>query len=91
MVAVCVNKLSWSLDELVEDEGEGEEPGVCTKEQMEFDLASTWLGDDGMPVLAEGQAQGLIDQVFFPSLPSLIPLLFDFGISFSPSCLWSRL
>ena len=35
----------------VEDEGEGEELEVCTKEQMEFDWACTWLGDGGMPVL----------------------------------------
>ena len=36
---------------------------MCTKEQMEFDWACTWLGDGGMPALAEDKAQGLLSQV----------------------------
>ena len=32
---------------------------------MEFDWAHTWLGDGRRPTLEEGQAQGLICQVFF--------------------------
>ena len=56
---------------MVEDEGKGEEPEVCAKEQMEFDWAQTWLGGGRMPGLADGQAQGLICQVFFLLFPAL--------------------
>ena len=33
----------WSLGEPEKDEGETEEPEVCTTEQAEFDWAHTWL------------------------------------------------
>ena len=81
-----VFKLFWSLGKLVEDEGEGEELEVCVKEQMEFDWAHTWLG---MRDACTGgrQGPGVNLPGIFPSLPSLTPLLFDYGISFSPSCL----
>ena len=65
VVFVCIEKLLSSLGELVEDEGKGEEPEVCAKEQMEFHWACTWVGDGGMPVLVGGQVQGLICPVFF--------------------------
>ena len=52
---------------------------------MEFDWVHTWLGDEGMPVLAEDKAQGLLSQVFwsFKAYPSL----FYIGILFFTSCL----
>ena len=60
---------------------------MSAKGQMVFNWAHTWLGDGGMPDLAEGKTQGLLCQVFLSSLPRLIPFLFDFGIWFLPSCL----
>ena len=42
----------WSLGEPEEDEGEAEEPKVCTTEQAEFDLAHTWLEEGGAPALS---------------------------------------
>ena len=69
-VFLCIKGLFWSLGELVEDEGNGQEPEVYAKRQMEFDWGCTWLWDGGMPALAEDKAQGLLSQLFlvFPGL-----------------------
>ena len=66
----------WSLGEPEEDEGEMEEPDVCTSEQAEFNWACTWLEEGGVPVLAEDKAQGLLSQVFGLPRPFL-PLFYS--------------
>ena len=56
---------------------------MCTKEQVEFGWALTWLGDSGMPVLAEDKAQGCSPRYLGP--PRFIPLLvWYFVLSFLP-------
>ena len=75
------------LGKQVDDEGEEDEPEVCARRQMEIDWACTWLGDGGMPAMAEGQAQGLLCQVLFPLLPASSHPYSILGIWFLPSWL----
>ena len=87
-VFFCIKELFWSLGKLVEDEGEGEKPDMCSKEQMEFKWAHTWLGDGGMPALARRQGTGatlsgiLVFLDFFPSFCPGFWLYFEVNWSF---------
>ena len=70
----------------MEDEAEGEELEVCSKEKMESDWACTWARRWGGCL--HWQRKGL--GATLPGilvLPRLMPLLFYFFILFSPFCL----
>ena len=47
------------MGEPEEDEGETEEPEVCTLKQAKFFWVHTWLEEGGAPVLDKDKAQGL--------------------------------
>ena len=51
-----------------DESSEDEEPKATTQEQYEIDWACSWMEAEGVPALAEDEAQGLINQVFLFAL-----------------------
>ena len=73
----------------MEDEGEREEPEVCTRSQMEFDCACTSMGDGTLPAMAEGQAQGYFARYYFlSSQPYLILIQFWYLVLVILALMW---
>ena len=54
----------WPPSESEEDDGEAEEPEICTLKQFEFYWARTWLEEGGAHIVDEKKAKRLLSQVF---------------------------